>query len=464
MFACCSTPQWIRCLKFGAALLTLTLCFVPAGAVDSELPTLGANAQFNIQRETQLGRSVYLRLLKSGVIETDPLVDRYINDLGFRLLAGLDNRVRNYRFFVVRNNAVNAFALPGGFIGINSGLIYKTRNQHHLASVLAHEIAHVRLRHGMDMLEKGQELSTTAMLTMLAGLLLGSVDSQAGSAVAFGGIAGSQQAMINFTRENEYEADRVGLELMSSARFDPNGMVEFFGIMSKLGGSSEISNIEYLRTHPLGSNRIAEAANRASRLPFGANQVDDYLLFKDYLLYISSAHMTPQGSDYLRALALMKAADHSAADAQLAMLYQRDSENVWYGVAYAENLVNLGRPQEAEQIYRRLLDIFPGDYVLSIRLLRLLGQAGKYQAALEIARELENQYPHDKQVFFELSEIYEALGRRPLQLMAQAEFHRIGGNLREAIKLYDRVLATGDADLTTESRAREKRQLLLQRL
>ncbi len=464
MFVICLLKRALRRFPLPAAVLLASLQASPLGAIDSEIPALGANALLNIERETRLGRSVYLRLLQSGLIETDPLLDRYINDLGFLLLAGLDNRVRDYRFFIVRNDAVNAFALPGGFIGLNRGLIMKTRTQHHLASVLAHEIAHVRLRHGLDMMEKGNELGNAAMLTLLAGLLLGGVDSQLGSAVAFGGVAGSQQAMVNFTRENEYEADRLGIQLMQSARFDPNGMVEFFGVMSRLAGSSELANIEYLRTHPLNNNRIAEAANRAARLPVGGNQVDDYLLFKDYLQYVSSDHLQLEGSEYLRALASLKAADHAGADAQLAALYESDNENVWYGIAYAENLENLGRESEAELVYRRLLDIFPGDYVLSTRLLRVLKEGGHHQAALVIARRLENSYPNDRQVFFELSQIYEALQRPSLQLMAQAEFHRISGNPREAIKLYDQLLEAGDADLATESKAREKRLLLLQRL
>ena len=115
-------------------------------------------------------------------------------------------------------------------------------------------------------------------------------------------------------------------------------------------------------------------------------------------------------------------------------------------------------------MYRRLLDIFPGDYVLSARLLDVLKLGGHYQAALVVARKLENAYPNDRQVYFELSQIYEALGRSSLQLMAQAEFHRISGNLREAVKLYDQLLQSGNADLATESKAREKRLLLLERL
>ena len=167
------------------AIFGLLLYGGVAGAA-SELPSLGENSVLNVARETSLGRSVYVRLLSAGVIETSPLLDRYINDLGYRLLAGVENRVRDYRFFILRDDSVNAFALPGGFIGVNRGLIMRANTQHQLASVLAHEIAHVELMHGMESLEKGSEINTAALLALVAGLLLGGVDSQAGSALAIG--------------------------------------------------------------------------------------------------------------------------------------------------------------------------------------------------------------------------------------------------------------------------------------
>ncbi len=447
------------CWLAGAVFL-LTNCVV---AANTELPALGADSAINIERETRLGHSVYDKIQKSGLIVTHPLLDRYLNDLGFRLLGGLDNRVRDYRFFIVRDNSINAFALPGGFIGVNRGLIMQTLSQHQLASVLAHEIAHVRLRHGLDMMEKGSEVGNKTMLAMLAGLLLGGVNSQVGAAVLYGGLAGGQQEMVNFTRENEYEADRLGVELLHDAGFDAIGMAEFFGIMSKLSGSSEVGSIEYLRTHPVSGNRIAEAMDRASSLPGGADLVDNYQLFKDYLRYESSDHLPVQGSEFLRSLALMKSAQHQAADQSLGKLYRGDSENIWYSVAFAENLELLGREDEAEQVYRRLLEIFPGDYVLSMRLLRLLKLGGRSQSALSVARGLENQFPEEKQVYFELSDIYRSLRRPALRMMAEAEFHRLSGNPDQAIKLYEQVLELPDADLATESRAREKRLLLLQR-
>jgi len=442
------------------AVLLLVLSTVVCAA-SSELPSLGANSAINIERETRLGRSVYERLLAVGLVETHPLLDRYINELGFRLLAGIDNRVRGYRFFIVRDDAINAFALPGGYIGINRGLIRLAKTQHQLASVMAHEIAHVELRHGIDMMEKGGEVNSATLLTMLAGILLGSVDSQVGSAIMFGGAAAGQQAMVNFTRENEYEADRIGIGLMYDASFDTSGMVEFFTIMGGLGGSSEIGGIEYLRTHPLDNNRVAEATGRVRHNPRSGDQIDDYPLFKDYLRYVSSDHLPIQGSRYLRALAALKAANYERAEEMLSDLYLLNNENIWYSIAYAECLEHLGRESEAELVYRRLLDIFPGDYVLSVRLLNLLIASGRNQSALKIARRLEIEFPREMQIYFLLSEIYKSLQRPALQKMAEAEFHRLNGNPRQSIRLYDEVLKQPDADQATLSKAREKRQLLL---
>ena len=449
--------NWLSCMTL------VMLLSLPAAAAGSDLPSLGENSTINIEREMSLGRAVYERILASGLVESDPLLDRYINDLGFRLLAGIDNRVRDYRFFIVRDDSVNAFALPGGFIGVNRGLIYYARSQHQLASVMAHEIAHVRLRHGLDMMQRGSEVNTATLLTMLAGLLLGGVDSQLGSAVVFGGVAGGQQAMVNFTRENEYEADRIGIGLMYDAGFDTNGMVEFFSIMTRLSGSSEIGNIEYLRTHPLGNNRVAEAIGRVRNHDQGSDQVDHYPLFKDYLRYVSSDHLSSGGSDYLRALAAMKSATYDRADQLLDALYRDNNENIWYAIAYAENLEYLRRRDEAESVYRHLLKIFPDDYVVSMRLLDLLNREGRYQAALEIARRLEIEYPRQQRIYFALSDIYKSLQRPALQLMAEAEFHRLNGNTLQSVRLYDQLLTLEDVDPTILSKAREKRLLLLER-
>ncbi|MDJ0779676.1 MAG: M48 family metalloprotease [Gammaproteobacteria bacterium] len=454
-------PRWVRVLV--AAWLTC-LAATDVGAI-SGLPHLGDTSRMSIERETRLGGGVYNRLLSLGLVETQPLLDRYINDVGYRLLAGVDNRVREYRFFIVRDGSVNAFALPGGFIGINRGLILKARTQHQLASVIAHEIAHVHLRHGIDMMERGRSLSNRALVGMLVGMFLGAaVDSDVGAAALYGGIASSEQAMVNYTRDNEYEADRFAVDLMRKAGFDTRGVPEFFRIMTSLSGPSELGSIEYLRTHPVGSNRVAEAAGRVREDDPRQDQLDDYNLFRDFLYYASNDHLADEGSEYLRALAAIRRAEYQHAEALLDRLYRSDSENIWYSIAYAENLEHLNQIDEAELVYRRLLDIFPGDYVLSIRLLRLLKLKGRYQSALSLARELENRFPQRPEIYFELSDLYESLQKPALKSMAEAEFHRLNGNPQQAIRLYDQILKSGDADIATESKAREKRLQLLQRL
>ncbi|MFT5811841.1 MAG: putative Zn-dependent protease, partial [Rubritalea sp.] len=135
---------------------------------DDPLPLLGENSAISLAQEKKLGQQFYEQLLAEGLVETSPLLDRYINDLGNRLLASMENRSREYRFFIVKDSSVNAFAVPGGFIGINAGLVKKARTQHQLASVLAHEIAHVKLRHGLDLYEKAGGVSNLTTLSVLA--------------------------------------------------------------------------------------------------------------------------------------------------------------------------------------------------------------------------------------------------------------------------------------------------------
>ena len=239
-------PKRFRYTVAGAALSLVCLLLIrsPIAAAAQDLPQLGENSAINIEWERKLGESFFQQLLAKGLVETDLMLDEYINELGARLLSGMDRRIRDYRFFIVKDMGVNAFAVPGGFIGVNAGLINQAKTPNQLASVLAHEVAHVRLMHSVKLMEKARGVNSTALLSLLAGLLLSSADPEAGAAVIYGSIAGSQQTVINFTRENEYEADRLGIELLQNAGFDANGMVEFFKIMERLAGNISIGRVQ----------------------------------------------------------------------------------------------------------------------------------------------------------------------------------------------------------------------------
>lgn len=436
-------------------LLCLASGFVVPGYGDEELPQLGEHSSVNIDYEVKLSKQIYDRLMARGLIETNPLVNRYINDLGQRLLSVLDGRVRDYQFFIVRDGSINAFALPGGYIGINAGLILSARTQHQLASVMAHEIAHVRLRHGVKLMEKSRSTSNTMLLTILAGLLAGG-GTDLGAALVYGGAAGGQQAMINYTREFEYEADRMGINLLQSAGFDGRGMVEFFQMLGKLSGNAGLNGIEYLRTHPVSDNRVSEAESRLSRASVDSSGPDYFPVFQDYLLYVINDGGLPGRGEFRRALSNMKIGKEEQANASLQKLYAEQSDNLWYGIAYAESLQMLGRKEDAEDVYRQLLLIYPDDYIVSIQLVRLLKDRGLYSQALAIGRRLENTYPSDKSIYFELVDLYRLLENRLMERIAQADYHRLSGSPQLAIKLYTQALDSSDIDLSTESKVREK--------
>ncbi|MFT5504480.1 MAG: putative Zn-dependent protease [Gammaproteobacteria bacterium] len=437
--------------------LLCLLLFPLAVFADEELPRLGEASLFNLEQEKKLGKQFYQELKRLNLIEENEFLDQYINDLGALLLSGLANRNRDYRFFIVKDSEINAFALPGGYIGVNVGLILRSKSVHQLASVLAHEIAHVRLMHGIQLMKRAKEVNETAMLSILAAILLGSVSGEAGSALLYGGVAGSQQSMVNYTRDFEYEADRLGISLLQAAGFDPGGMVEFFETLEKESSGAGAVTIEYLRTHPVNANRIAEIRNRIDASADINQKGNIYSRFVGYLgsrFIIDSAE--PEDA-FAQALTLTGKRQYREADEVLVKLYNKDPEDIWVSHSYAENLRNMGHYSESVSIYRGLLRIYPRNYALSLQLVDSLKLAGQLNLALEFAIEIKNQFSDSPAIYARLTELYELLQDKNLQKQSEAEYHRLSGNPRRAIELYDEVLESSNIDLSTRSRIEERR-------
>jgi predicted Zn-dependent protease len=159
----------------------------------------------------------------------------------------------------------------------------------------------------------------------------------------------------------------------------------------------------------------------------------------------------------LRGLTLKRAAQYEKADALLSKLYQRDSENIWFATAYSQNLQNLTRWEEAEQVYRKLLNLFPGDLAVSLQLLDLLKNRAQYGPALEIARTMERQYSELPALYAQLTEIYMGLGQNLQGLISEAQYHHLTGNDNRAVELYDQILTSKDLNITMVSRLKQKR-------
>ena len=258
-------------------LLYVTACLCLAAVAaraddDIKLPDMGspADAILSKSEESRFGRAIMSQIRLSGQVVEDPLMTEYVNEIGHRIAAQTNDGDHSFEFFIIEDPRINAFALPGGYIGVHTGLLEATRNEDELAGVLAHEVAHVTQRHIARSIHANQRQSllTTALMlgALVAGVAGGDADvAQAGMAVAQGSAAQSQ---INFTRNNEYEADRIGIGALYDAGYDPQGMATFFEVMSRLQPASpELRAPEFLRTHPVTTERISEARGRAQDYP-----------------------------------------------------------------------------------------------------------------------------------------------------------------------------------------------------
>ena len=268
-----------------STLLTICTVLVLPGSSAAQsklnLPQMGepADQVMSLRDERRIGRGFMRQIRRQVPLVRDQEVNQYIQQLGKRLVASQPGtNPDDFTFFIVDNAEINAFAIPGGFIGINSGLITAAANESQLASVVAHEAAHVMQRHiARAVSNQGNQTVRTAA-TILAAILVAQSSPEAGQAALLTGLAASRQSSINFTRANEFDADRIGIQLLADANYNPRGMVDFFEVLRKRVALNVTEQLEFLRTHPLTNNRISEARNSADRLanPVGIQNSIDF--------------------------------------------------------------------------------------------------------------------------------------------------------------------------------------------
>ncbi|MBC8211030.1 MAG: M48 family metalloprotease [Gammaproteobacteria bacterium] len=439
-------------------ILGLSGLFSGVLLADRELPLLGANASINLKKEVELGEGLYNKLKEKGYVIEDPLLSRYLQDIGESLLSALEIRFRDYHFFLVKDSTINAFAAPGGYIGVNAGLIAVSDTEDELASVLAHEIAHVELMHSMQMLEKASEINMASLISVLAAILVGSQNPDMAGAILYGGIAGSSQAMINFTRANEYEADRVGVELLKQSKYDPDAMADFMGVLQKREQNGEIANIEYFRTHPVSSNRIAEIRARLDNRKQKQPQLSRYQQFRDYLFYLypfDGIHSNNK-SRFSQALVHTRNGRFELADQLYQGLTVSDPDSLWYKYALAENMEFQGRISDAAEIYQTALLLYPDELSIGVRLVAILLTQKQNQKALNRAMKLLRRNPGAPQIYQSLVKIYGAMNDDVMRQFFEAHYHWYSGNRELARTQFKALLSQGGLDASNELRVKEK--------
>lgn len=252
------------------AIIAFASCLPFAQAQNVELPDMGSSAGsiLSPEEESRYGARMLYELRRLDLVLEDALLDDYVHALGYRLVALSERPEQAFTFFIVRSEEINAFAAPGGFVGLNAGLMHTAESESEVAAVLAHEVAHVTQRHLVRAYESMQKATLPIALAMLGAILASRNASGDGAeAAVIGGMGLLQQQSINFTRHNEYEADRIGIFTLAKAGFDVEAMAGFFARMSRATRANNNYELpEFLRTHPVTAARVTEAKNRVEAI------------------------------------------------------------------------------------------------------------------------------------------------------------------------------------------------------
>lgn len=264
------TSKWFNKRSLTTWLSAGILCF-QIGSVQAinNLPDLGAPdlVEYDYETEQRLGRAFTHALHSQFDLVQDPEILNYIRQMSYQIASnsGLN---RDFSFYVIKNPSINAFAGPNGVIGIHTGLIAKVEKTDELASVIAHEIAHVTQQHLSRTYEYNSTQGTiNSFATLIAAILIGMADPNAGMATLMGGMGMNMQDQLKNSREHEKEADNVGIQIMHQAGYDPHAMGSFFGKLAKESQFNALQVPEILRTHPVTLSRLSAAENRAQVMP-----------------------------------------------------------------------------------------------------------------------------------------------------------------------------------------------------
>jgi predicted Zn-dependent protease len=470
-------------------LAALLLCLPLAAPVGAQgLPDLGdaSAASLSDTQERTIGNRIMREVRVDPVYVDDPEVSDYVNSLGARLLGGVEGPRREIDFFVVQDDTVNAFALVGGHIGVHTGLLTLTQNESELAGVIAHEIAHIVQRHQARAIHGSRGAGLTSLAALAVAILAsrggGSQGGQVTEAAIAGATALQMQNQLDYTREHEREADRVGLTILERTGFDTRGMASFFERLLRANRLNEYKGApSYLRTHPLTTERIADIQDRIQGTP--AKLVADsfdYRLVKAKVRAMAGSPteavtlfrtmledktvVRPREEVYGLAYALRRAREFDAAWKTLAPLRANQPSQAAFELLAAQLLADQGRTDEALATYRGALRSYARNRGLVYGYLTLLLQAGKPRDVIADVEERLRTVQDDAQLYEIQARALAAAGDPIAQHRAQAEAYYRRGNLGAAVEQLEIAVKQKTDDFyqasSAESRLRELRTLL----
>ncbi len=421
--------------------------------LDTSLPDLGDSSQTVLtpQDEQRIGEQIMRDVAVSDEVVQDIEVIDYLNTLGNRLVAASPDKEQKFNFFVVQDNSINAFAVPGGVIGVHTGLILATNSESELASVLGHEIGHVTQHHMARMLAQQKN----DIFKDIGGIALALLAARANPGLASGALAtasaASVQRQLDYTREHEREADRVGLSILDAAGFDVRAMPAFFTSLQQGTRFTEGTAPSFLRTHPLTSERIADMANRVEKMPY--KQVQDSLDFQLIRTKLRASNGLAQDAidlfqnnikehrfanetaeHYGLAVAMLRKNDLTGATNQIQWLRKNAPKNAIIESLSARIEVVRNNPQAAASQYAKALALFPNHRALIYGYSEHFLAINQPDNAIKLVQDKQALYPNDAYFYDILAKAYTAKNKNLLRFQAQGESYFRQYNLQKAIE------------------------------
>lgn len=447
------------------------LSVTAAAAEPLELPDMGSSADGAISphEQREMGERFYQQLRQRAPLVQDPLINDYLETLSYRLVSYSSEPGRRYKFFAIFDRNVNAFAAPGGFIGVHSGLLYATQSESELAAVLAHEIAHITQGHMARAFEQAKNVGIPMLLAML-GIAIAGGGGEATEAAVIGGQALMQQMQINMTRANEKEADRLGIHTLAQAGFDPHAMADAFARLQRSHRLMSEGPPTALRTHPVTPDRIAEAKARAAEMevkstrdprPFYLMRARMRVLEADNPAKIhqhfeqtlaAGNYLDEPAARYGYALTLIRTGEPDRAHDILSKLVDNDGPRLAYELALGEAEHELGKTEQALARYDRLMALRPGNHPTAMAYGELLLNTGHAEKAERVLQNHLWQYRRDPELYDLYARAANAAGKTVRAREARAFAEHLRGNTMLAIRQLLELKRTADLDYYQRSR------------
>lgn len=469
-------------MSIRSILLTLTITVAPglsawAGPNDQNLPRLGdaTSGIISLEQERTLGQEFLRSLRARAPTIADPLLKDYLEHLIYRLASHSQLQDRRLDLVIIDNLQLNAFAVPGGVVGVNQGLFLYAENEHEFSSILAHELAHLSQRHFARQVEAGRKTSITSLAGLLAGIVLIATGSgDAGMAALSTSQAAAQSQTLRYSRSREAEADRVGIDTLAEAGMNPRAMAHMFERLDRANRYAGEQIPEFLQTHPVTKSRISDSYNQARTWPREDYPTSlDYQLMRNRVIVMSEQspvkaiekmnvdldHPDPvkrTASRYGLVLAMTKNGDIDEALRTLRPLEEEYPGKIAFTLARAGIHNRAERYEQALETLKDAVRIAPDNYPLTMAYAETLLKAGQPDLAGKHLVRLSQSRPNDQDVWYLLAETWGLAHNIAGVHQARAEYFVLNGDLDQAIRQLGYALPLVEDDFQTTAKIRQR--------